>query len=157
MQKQSLCRAAIGTLLCASFLFAQHSTTPPTATQIVATRVARLTTLLNLTTAQQSHATTIFTTAQNTISGLATAQSTARAALQAAVLVNDTNAITTQATQLGSLATQAIEAEAAADAAFYQLLTADQQTTYKTILTQDPQLLLGPGGPGGPGGHPSGH
>ena len=156
MQKQSLRRAAVGALLCASFVFAKSSTIPPTvptppiAAQIVAARVARLTTLLTLTTAQQSQATTIFTTAQNTISGLATAQSTARAALQAAVLANDTNAITIQATR-------AMEAEAAADAAFYLILTTDQQTTYKTIRTQDPRLLMGPGGLGGPERHPGGH
>jgi Spy/CpxP family protein refolding chaperone len=108
--------------------------------------VARLTTILNLTSAQQTQATTIFTTEQIALSGLRNGMQTAHATLQTAIQNNDAGSITTQATQIGTLTTQEVEARAAAQAAFYALLTADQQTKYKQLMS------AGPGGPGGPQG-----
>jgi Spy/CpxP family protein refolding chaperone len=120
--------------------------TQPTAAQMIANRVARLTTLLTLTSAQQAEATTIFTTEQTALSALLTSIQSARTALQTAVEKNDLTGIMTQATQIGSLTTQQVEAQGKADAAFYGILTTDQQTKYGQLQT------LGLGGPGGPGG-----
>jgi hypothetical protein len=126
--------------------FAQ-SHTPPTPAQIVANQVARLTTLLTLTTAQQAAATTIFTTEQTALSGLRTSSETARTALQNAVEANDGSAIATQSSQIGDLTGQQVLAQATANAAFYALLTSSQQTTYKALGGPG----AGRGGPGGPG------
>lgn len=133
----------------ASFLLAQppNGGTPPTAAQMVANKVARLTALLTLTTAQQTEATTIYTAEQSTASTLMTSLQTARTALQTAVLKNDQNGITTDATQIGTLTTQLTEAQAKADAAFYLILTADQQTKFTQL-----HLNGGGGGFGGPRG-----
>jgi Spy/CpxP family protein refolding chaperone len=133
------------TALSASFLFAQR--TPPTAAEMTANRVARLTTLLSLTTAQQAQATTIFTNEQTSESSLQTSLQTARAALKTAVQKNDLNAISSQAVQIGSLTTQQVEIQAKAEAAFYAILTADQQTRYNDRPAGGPRG----GGFGGPG------
>jgi Spy/CpxP family protein refolding chaperone len=107
--------------------------------------VARLTKLLDLSASQQTSATTIFTAEQTTLAALRTSMQTARTALESAVKTNDTNAIGTQATQIGTLTGEEVQARAIAAGAFYAILMADQQTKYDT---------LGPlgGGPGGPGG-----
>ena len=98
----------LGMLAIAASLALAQSTppVPPTPAQMVANQVARLTTLLSLTTAQQTSATTIFTTEQTTLSGLRTSMDTAHTALQTAVEANDTAAISAQATQIGSLTSQ---------------------------------------------------
>jgi Spy/CpxP family protein refolding chaperone len=122
----------------------------PTPAQTIVNRIARLTTLLTLTTAQQTEATTIFTNEQTALSGIPTSMQTARTALQTAIEKNDVTGITTQATQIGSLTTQQLEIQAKADAAFYAILTADQQTKYNQLQGSG---LGGPGGgPGGFGG-----
>lgn len=148
--KKRILIAFASTALSAPFLFAQSSgttATQPTAAQIVANRVARLTTLLTLTTTQQTEATTIFTTEQTALSGLMTSMQTARTTLQTAVEKNDQTGIATEATQIGALTTQEVEAQAKADAAFYAILTTDQQTKYTSLQSGGPG-----GGPGGPGG-----
>jgi Spy/CpxP family protein refolding chaperone len=138
MNKSILNAVAIATLA-ASFAAGQ-----PT----VANRVARLTTLLTLTTAQQTQATTIFTTEETALTPIRTSLDTARTALNAAILKNDSAAIVTEATQIGTLTTQQVEAQAKADASFYALLTTDQQTKYTELKSAG---FGGPGGPGGPG------
>ncbi len=132
----------------ALFLAAQPGPhAPPTTAERVTNQVARLTTLLTLTTVQQASATTIFTTEQTAIAALFTNMQAAHTAVQAAVIKNDANAITAAATQIGALTTQQVEAQATGDAAFYAILTADQQTKYSELKSH------GPGGPGGPGFH----
>ena len=69
----------------ASLVFSQTTTTPPsppTIAQTVASQVAYLTTPLDLTTDQQTQATTIFTTEQTALQALQTPMQTAQAALQ---------------------------------------------------------------------------
>jgi Spy/CpxP family protein refolding chaperone len=140
------------TSVCASFLLAQGpGGTPPTPAEMVARQVERLTSLLTLTTAQQSQATTIFTAAQTAIAPLQTSMQTARTALQAAIPKNDTATIATEATQIGNLTAQLAVDQAKAEAAFYLILTADQQTKYSQALTRGGGRG-GFGGPGGPGG-----
>ncbi len=130
--------------------------TPPTAAQIVANRVTRLTALLTLTSTQQTQATTIFTAEQTALSTIMTSLQTAHTALQTAIKADDQTGIGTQSTQIGSLTTQQIEAQAKGDAAFYALLTSDQKTKYDTLqsvgIGGGGGGGRGPGGPGGPGG-----
>jgi Spy/CpxP family protein refolding chaperone len=107
--------------------------------------VARLTKILDLTSEQQTSATTIFTTGQTALATLRTSLQTARTALQTAITSNDTATIASDAAQIGTLTGQEVQAQATASAAFYAILAADQQSKYET---------LGPlgGGPGGPSG-----
>lgn len=141
-------RTTVGAILLATSMLAQQPGTPPTSAQIVANRVLRLTTLLGLTTAQQGQATTIFTAEQTAISGLLSGLQTAHVTLQTAIQNNDATAITTQATLIGNLTTQQVEAGANAEAAFYAILTADQQTKYKQLLSTGFGRMGGFGGPG---------
>jgi len=135
------------TALSTPFLFAQGQGATPA--ERIANRVARLTTLLTLTTDQQTQATAIFTKEQSAESSLLTSMQAARKALQAAVEKNDATGITTSATQIGALTTQLVEDQARADAAFYAILTADQQAKYNELQSAGPR---GPGGFGGLGG-----
>lgn len=128
-------------LLVAVSAFAQGHGGPPDP----ATQVARLTTLLSLTTAQQAQATTIFTNEQTAITPIETQVQTLRTSLTAAVKSNQTSTIDTVAAQLGAYNGQITAIQSKAQAAFYAILTATQQTQYDS--------LRGPGGPGGgPGG-----
>ena len=111
--------------------------TDATQTADPATQAARqvsfLTTLLTLTTGQQTQATTIFTAAITANQALDTQETTARTALATAIKANNTAGITTQATALGNLQAQEISNTAKADAAFYALLTADQKTKLDSV------------------------
>lgn len=117
-----------------SSLSARQSHTPPTPAQIVANRVARLTTLLSLNATQQSQATTYFTTEQTAPSGVGASMKAAHTALMTAVEANDAAGITAQATQIGSLTTQEVTARSTANAAFYAILNPTQQTQYKQLM-----------------------
>jgi Spy/CpxP family protein refolding chaperone len=123
-------------LLLAAAAFAQGPGGPPDP----AARVARMTVLLNLTAAQQAQATTIFTNEQAALAPLQTQTQTAHTSLSAAVKGNQTATIDTVAAQIGSLHAQTSSVQSKAQAAFYALLTADQQTKYDS--------LPGPGGRG---------
>jgi Spy/CpxP family protein refolding chaperone len=116
--------------------------TPPSPEQVVAGRVARLTTLLSLSTGQQASATSIFTAEENALSRNRQNIVAAHTALDTAVQANDTAGIASAANQIGTLTAQDVQARATADAAFQAILTTDQ----KTKLQQ-----LGPAG--GPRGH----
>ena len=115
------------------------SSAPDPAT-IVQNRVARLTTLLALNSSQASQATTIFTNAQTALAPFETALRDARQALPAAVKSNAAATIDQLATAIGSATAQVTAIQNKADAAFYAILTPDQQTK------------LGQAGPGGVGG-----
>jgi len=139
--------------LASSFLLAQiysgSTGTAPTVAQIVARQVARLTSLLTLTSSQQAQATSIFTTEQTALASLRTTLDAAHTSLDTAVESDSTGDITTLAAQIGTLQGQQVLAQATADAAFYAILTSSQQTTYNNLKLGG--LLGGPGGPGGPG------
>lgn len=146
--KKNILRAVLAAAISASFLCAQATSgvthTPPTPAQTAANMVARLTKLLDLTSAQQATATGIFTTEATSLASVASGMKTQQGVLQAAVLKNETAAIAAAAEQIGSLATQRVTAQATADAAFYAILTADQQSKYSTLKP------LGRGGAMGP-------
>jgi hypothetical protein len=129
--------------------------TPPTPAQIAANIVARLTTLLDLTSSQQTSATAIFTADATTDQSLQTQMQTAQTALQTAVTsIHERNR--GRGGHHRRLTTQQVTADATADADFYAILTATQQTKYATLK---PGLggadRWGPG-PGGPPPGPAG-
>jgi len=126
--------------------------TPPDPATMVQNRIARLTTQLSLTTAQVSQATTIFTTALTATTPLQTTLSTDRQSLLTAVKNNATSVIDQLSSSIGTLNGQILAIQSKADAAFYAILTSDQQTK----LDQSGGLS-GPRGFGaGPGGPPPG-
>jgi len=87
-----------------------------------------LTALLSLSTAQQLQAATIFTNAAGTRASIHSSLKAARKALSDAVRSSDTGAISQASAALGALTSQHVSNGAVANAAFYQLLTPDQQT-----------------------------
>jgi Spy/CpxP family protein refolding chaperone len=97
---------------------------------MVQRQVGHLTQTLSLTTAQQGQATTLFTQAQTANQSVMTSLHEARTSLAAAIKSNDTNAIATLTTQIGTLTGQMLANTAKADAAFYATLTPDQQAKY---------------------------
>jgi Spy/CpxP family protein refolding chaperone len=130
---------------------ANTSGSPPAAPDpatMIANEVTRLTTLLDLTTSQASQATTIFTNAQTTISALQTTLSGYQTSMTTAIEANDTTTIDTLAGEIGTAQGQVVDARAKAAAAFYAILTANQQAKVQTLGLG----ILGGGGPGGFGG-----
>jgi Spy/CpxP family protein refolding chaperone len=107
-------------------------------------RVNQLATLLSLTDAQKSQALTIYTNAYTAEQTLMTTLRTTQQNLSAAVKSNNTASIDQLAATIGSLDGQRIAVDSKADAAFYALLTSDQQAKYDA-------LPRGPGGPRGGG------
>jgi Spy/CpxP family protein refolding chaperone len=134
------------------------SPAPPNPAQMIQRRIQRLTTLLNLTTDQQTQATTFFTNAANTATPLMTSLKTAHQNLQTAIHNNDLNGINQISTQIGNLTAQLTTAVSVAEAQFYHILTPDQQTKLNSLKGRGHHGMgpmgFGPGGPGpgGPGG-----
>lgn len=121
---------------------AQTAPTPPTPTQIAQRQVDHLTRMLSLTSAQQAQALTIFTNAATAGASLHDSMKTAHDALSAAITANNAGGIDQAAATIGNLSGQETDIRGKADAAFYQILTPDQQAEYSKMLSQ------GPGGPG---------
>ncbi len=113
-------------------------------------RVDHLTQELGLTSAQQQQATTIFTGAMASQKSIHDQMRAAHESLKAAVQKNDSAAIDQASSTIGSLTGQMTSAHAKAQAAFYQILTPDQQSKLKEM--DDHGHMRHPGGPGGPGG-----
>lgn len=119
-------------------LTAQTTTTatppaPPDPATIVQRRVDRLTKVLGLSTAQAAQATTIFLQAENTVQPLQTNLSQAHQSMPAAVKTNATATIDQLSTTIGTLTGQIIDTQSKANAAFYLLLTPDQQTKFSQV------------------------
>jgi Spy/CpxP family protein refolding chaperone len=125
--------AFLSLTLLVPFAFAQRNHTPPTPAQQVANKVARLSALLTLSSAQQATATTIFTSEQSALSTVSAGMKTARAALKTAVLANDTAGISTQSAAIGALTAQEVQAQSTANADFYASLTPAQQAQYTKL------------------------
>lgn len=120
--------------------------TPPDPQSMIKMRVGYLTKLLTLTDAQQTKATTVFTDAYTQGEAVRQNLQNNRQSLSAAVRKNDGAAIETLATTAGTLTGQLVGIESKAEAAFYAMLTPDQQTKY------DAMPRRGPGGRGPMGG-----
>ena len=123
--------------------------TPPTPAQMAQREVQQYSSLLTLTSEQQEQALTIFTAAATTTEPLQTSERTLHQTLEAAIAADNASVISQTAASLGQISGEITAARALADAKFYQLLTAEQQTRF-TALKNTP-VHGGPGG-GGPGG-----
>jgi Spy/CpxP family protein refolding chaperone len=111
-------------------------------------RVNMLTRQLGLTDDQKARATTIFTDAATAEQNLHTSMQTARTALSDAVKANNPGAIDQAANTIGGLTGQLLSIQSRADAAFYAILTPDQQSKFGSMRGPGP----GPGGMGQMGG-----
>jgi Spy/CpxP family protein refolding chaperone len=103
---------------------------PPDPATMAQHHVQMLTRVLSLTSDQQKQALTVYTNAETSATDLHATMRTAHEALQTAVKGNDANGISQAATTIGSLTAEMTTIHAKADAAFYLLLTPDQQTKY---------------------------
>jgi Spy/CpxP family protein refolding chaperone len=113
---------------------------------------------LSLTAAQQEQATTIFLAAATAEDSSRTNVKAAHDALKAAIKNNDGAAIDAAAKTIATLTAQSISAEAKAQAAFYQILTPEQQSNRVALGGPGPfghgEGFGRHGGPDGPGGPP---
>jgi Spy/CpxP family protein refolding chaperone len=148
----------IGAILFATSLLSaqgpgnQPTRTPPTPAEIAQRRVDGLTRFLSLRTDQQAAALKIFTDQATADAGLQSSLKTERDSLKAAVKTNDAGTIANVSTQIGNLTGQLTASDAKANAAFYQLLDADQKSKFDQVRGGMGGFGRGPGGPGGPGG-----
>lgn len=130
-----------------------NSGNPPNPATFVQRRIQRLTTLLDLTADQVTQATTIFTNAATNSQTILSNLRTARQSLRTAIQNNDSNGINQQSSTIGNLTGQLTATAASAQAAFYHILTPDQQTKLNNL--RGGPGMMGPGpmgmGPGGPG------
>ena len=127
------------------------SGTPPDPQTMAQMRVNRLATLLSLTDAQKATALTIFTNATTASEGIQSTLRSARESLADAVKKNP-GLIDGLASQIGIYEGQLIAIDSKAEAAFYAILTPDQQTKYDNMPGGGPGGRMGPGGPMGMGG-----
>jgi 2C-methyl-D-erythritol 2,4-cyclodiphosphate synthase len=128
---------------------------PPDPQTMIQRRVDMLATVLNLTDAQKTQATTIFTNALTAGQNIRPNMQAAHQSLADAIKKNDTAAIDSLSATIGNLMGQTVGIESKADAAFYALLTQDQQAKYDAMPRGFGAGggMRGPGGPGmmGPG------
>jgi len=134
--KRTLMLGVLSCALGASLLFPQTPAKTRNPANYVQHRVNFLTTLLSLTGAQQQQATSIFTSAASSDASVHGNMKTARQSLQTAVRNNDTGSIEQSSTTIGNLTAQLTLNQAKADAAFYQILTPDQQTKLTQFESQ---------------------
>ena len=120
------------------------------AARMVQHRVAYLTTVLTLTSAQQTQVTTILTNAATNQSTIHTSMKTAHTNLQTAIRSNDAAAMEQAANSIGTLTGQEALAHAKTEAAIYQVLTPEQQTKMAQL---DAEGHHGGRGFGPPPGH----
>jgi Spy/CpxP family protein refolding chaperone len=127
----------------------EHRGGPPDPATMVQHHVQHLTTVLSLTSSQQQQATTIFTNAMSGASSIHSDMKTAHQNLATAIKGNDQAGITAAANTIGSLTSQMITAHAKAQAAFYQILTPEQQSKMSELESEGHGMGgMGFGGPG---------
>lgn len=143
---KTLATLLLSALLATSLVAQTSPPGPPSPADHAQRQVKFLTTMLSLTAAQQQQATTIFTDAATAGAALHQSMRDAHQALDAAVKSNNTTAIDQAAASIGQLTTQLTSLQAKAHAAFFQILTPDQQNKMSAMRMHD-----GPGGFGGPG------
>lgn len=114
---------------------------PPDAATRVQFRVEMLAKRLSLTDAQKTQATTIYTDAAAAVETARANVSALQTSLADAVKANNTGTIDTVAAQMGTINGQVLAVETKAEAAFYAILTPEQQTKFDSM----------PHGPGGMG------
>ena len=136
--KKTIATFLLASAFATSLLFAQGPGNPPDPAAMIQRRIDRLTTLLGLTGDQPTQAKTIFTNAFTAGRTVGSDLRTARQSLRTAVQNNDTNAINQLSTTIGNLTAQMTSNEALAEAAFYHILTTDQQAKLAALRSQGP-------------------
>ncbi|HWC19887.1 MAG TPA: Spy/CpxP family protein refolding chaperone [Terriglobales bacterium] len=126
-------------------LISQNPPGPPDPAIMAQHRLRFLTTILSLNTQQQQQAQTIFTNAASAQSTTHESMKSAHDALKTAIANNDSAGITQAATTIGNLVTEMTTRQAKADAAFYALLTPDQQAKFSQLESEGPGMHAGPG------------
>lgn len=139
--KKTIITLALACVLAAPALFAQTSGTTSAsgstrAANMVQHRVNYLTTVLSLTSAQQTQVTNILTSAATNQSTVHATMKTARTNLQNAINSNDTAAIEQASNSIGTLVAQQVLTRARTEAAIYQALTPEQQTKMSQLESQ---------------------
>jgi Spy/CpxP family protein refolding chaperone len=134
----------------ATSALAQTQPKPPSPSEVAKHKVKTLTTLLTLTSAQQQQATTIYTNAAQSEQTVMQGEKETHDSLRAAIKSNDSATIDQVAATMAQSMAQLTSIKAKADAAFYQILTPDQQTKLNDLESQHMSPLDGPGGLGGP-------
>ncbi|MGA9890562.1 MAG: Spy/CpxP family protein refolding chaperone [Candidatus Acidiferrales bacterium] len=109
---------------------------PGRAAHMIQHRVSYLTTVLSLTSAQQTQVTNILTSAEANRSTVHTSMKTSHTNLQNAIHSNDAAAMEAAANSIGTLTAQETLAHAKTKAAIYQVLTADQQSKMAQLETE---------------------
>ena len=131
-------------------VMAQHGN-PPDPAKMAQHRIDFLTKQLSLTPQQQQQATTIFSETANNAKATHDQMRTAHDNLKAAIQKNDSAGIEQAANTIGNLTTQMTLTHAKAQAAFYQILTPDQQAKMNDMESRHHGMgWRRHGGPGGP-------
>ncbi len=133
--KQKVAITILGVAAMAAVLFAQGMPKHDPQEHIQQ-RVKFLTTVLSLTQQQQQQATTIFTNAAGNHQQSHDSMKAAHQALQTAIKNNDAAGIDQASNQLGTLIAQMMASHAKAQAAFYQILTPEQQTKFNELQAE---------------------
>jgi periplasmic protein CpxP/Spy len=157
MKKTALLLALACAILTAPAIFAQApaADAPPEnggahGQRMIQHRLAYMTTVLSLTTAQQAQVKSVLTAAVANGSTTHGSMKTAHDNLKTAIHANDPAGMEQAASTIGNLMAQEELARAKTEAAIYQLLTPEQQT--KMAALESEEHHGGPGrGPGGPG------
>jgi Spy/CpxP family protein refolding chaperone len=131
-------------------MFAQGGpANPPDPTKFIARRVQHLTTLLDLTTAQQGTATTAFTGAASANAQVETQLRTARQNLRADIEGTGGNGIAADTTTIANLGAQILANDATAEQTLWNALQPAQQAKLKALGPGGMGMGPGPGGPRG--------
>ncbi|HXY09432.1 MAG TPA: Spy/CpxP family protein refolding chaperone [Terriglobales bacterium] len=125
---------------------------PPSAGEMAHHQVKTLTALLNLTSVQQEQANEIYANAAKAEQTWLEAERKAREALRAAAKNNDASTIDHVSAALGQSMARSTAIRAKADAAFYQILTPEQQSKLSDLESERLAPFDLPGGPPGPPG-----
>jgi Spy/CpxP family protein refolding chaperone len=123
-------------VISSSLLLAQDATTPTHQGNRMARRVNYLTTVLNLTPAQQQQAAAILTNATATAHSLRSNIHAARENLATAITNNDTATVEQASNALGGMTAQLISNKARAAAALRQILTPEQRSKLDSLRAQ---------------------
>lgn len=138
MKKSALISMLALAFAAASIVMAEAPADTHNPADRVQHRVNFMTKLLALTPAQQQQATTIFTNAATSLQGLHGGMRTSHQNLKQAIQSNDTAAIDQNAAAIGNAMAQGIAVRAKAQAAFYQILTPDQQSKLSQFASEHP-------------------
>ena len=140
--KKLMTLLALALAFAAPLLFSQGPGNPPDPATRAQHHLQMLTKMLSLTPAQQQQATTIFNNAATGESSLHDSMKTAHQSLQTAIKNNDAAGIDQASTTIGNLTAQMTSTHAKAQAAFYQILTPDQQSKLAEFESHGPGGML---------------